>query len=160
MLLFGIPHKGLVVDNIREMLDEYDNHSRHALLEQIKTESDLLPSQLAYFKNLIRDRRVVSYYEQSQTQELKPQERPAKDEQQGSETRRWERTGDFFTAVEPDSALLQLPDSIEEKIPVNADHSMMVKFDSTGHQGYRSARAKLQQFEQDAPGVVEGRFRT
>ena len=61
--------------------------------------------------------------------------------------------------VDPDSALLQLPDSIEEKVPVDADHSMMVKFNSTSWLGYSSARAKLQQFERDALGVVEGRFR-
>lgn len=61
-------------------------------------------------------------------------------------------------AVDADSALLQLPDSIEDKIPLHADHSMMVKFDNRGNQGYTSARDKLKQFEQDAPTVVAARF--
>ena len=67
MLLFGIPHKGLVVDDIKKMLAREDNHPRGALLGQIKAKSDLLALQLADFKNLIRDRKVVSFYETGQT---------------------------------------------------------------------------------------------
>ncbi len=57
-----------------------------------------------------------------------------------------------------ESALLQLPNSVEEKIPLDADHSMMVKFDSKNAPGYSSARAKLQQFARDATNVVANRF--
>jgi hypothetical protein len=70
MLLFGIPHKGLVVDDIQKMLAGQDNHPRSALLEQIKSKSDLLAFQLVDFKNLIRDRKVVSFFEMSQTRQL------------------------------------------------------------------------------------------
>jgi hypothetical protein len=78
--------------------------------------------------------------------------------QQDGESKRWARTGDFVTAVDSDSALLQLPDAMEDKVPLDADHSMMVKFDSKNAQGYRSAQDKLRQFVQDAPGVVAARF--
>jgi len=70
MLLFGIPHKGLVVDDIEKMLTGENNHPRGALLEQIRTKSDLLAFQLADFKNLIRDRKIVSFYETGQTRRL------------------------------------------------------------------------------------------
>ena len=70
MLLFGIPHKGLVVDDIQKMMTGQGNHPRGALLEQITSNSDLLAFQLADFKNLIRDRRVVSFYEMGQTRQL------------------------------------------------------------------------------------------
>ena len=60
--------------------------------------------------------------------------------------------------VDYDSALLQLPDSMEEKIPVEADHSTIVKFDTQSNQCYRSVRDKLQQFEKHAPKVVDARF--
>ena len=63
-------------------------------------------------------------------------------------------------AVDTDSALLQLPDSMEEKIPLNADHSMIVKFNDNEDKGYTSARDKLRQFEQDASRVVRARFGT
>lgn len=70
MLLFGIPHTGLVVDDIQKMVAGQDNHPRGALLEQIRSKSDLLAIQLADFKNLIRDRKVVSFYETLQTRQL------------------------------------------------------------------------------------------
>jgi hypothetical protein len=70
MLLFGIPHKGLVVDDIGRMLARYERHPRGVLLEQIRAKSELLASQLADFKNLIRDRKIVSFYEMGQTRQL------------------------------------------------------------------------------------------
>ena len=70
----------------------------------------------------------------------------------------WERTGDFVTTVDSDSALLQLPDHTEDKIPLHADHSTIVKFDNRNNPGYRSAIDKLKHFEQDAPGVIAARF--
>jgi hypothetical protein len=70
MLLFAIPHKGLVVDDIQKMLGGQGSHLRNALLEQIRSKSDLLAFQLADFKNLIRDRKVVSFYETGQTRQL------------------------------------------------------------------------------------------
>ncbi|KFY68927.1 hypothetical protein V496_00678 [Pseudogymnoascus sp. VKM F-4515 (FW-2607)] len=148
MLLFGIPHKGLVVDDIQKMVAGQDNHPRGALLEQIRSKSDLLAFQLVDFKNLIRDRKVVSFYEMGQTRQL----------EFDSENKRWRRTGDFITTVDADSALLQLPDFMEDKIPLDADHSMIVKFDNKNNAGYTSARDKLRQFEKDAPSVVTARF--
>jgi hypothetical protein len=62
------------------------------------------------------------------------------------------------TTVSADSALLQLPDHEEDKVPLNADHSMIVKFDKRDAAGYQSVRDRLQQFSKDAPSVVAGRF--
>ena len=47
---------------------------------------------------------------------------------------------------------------MEEKIPVEADHSTIVKFDTQSIQCYTSVRDKLRQFEKDAPRVVAARF--
>ncbi|KAF2814949.1 uncharacterized protein BDZ99DRAFT_434927 [Mytilinidion resinicola] len=148
MLLFGIPHKGLVVDDMQQMLAGQDKHPRGKLLEQIRINSDLLAQQLADFKNLIRDRKVVSFYETGQTRQLEFDD----------ESKCWKRTGGFVMAVDTNSTLLQLPDSKEDKIPLDADHSMIVKFDAKGDRGYTSARDKLLQFERDAPDVVAARF--
>ena len=68
------------------------------------------------------------------------------------------REGEFVTVVEKGSAMLELPDMMEEKIPLHSDHSLMVKFDSRNDPGYTSAREKLKQFEKDASGVVAARF--
>jgi hypothetical protein len=70
MILFAIPHKGLVMDDIQQMLTDDGCHPRRQLLQQISKESDLLIHQLADFKNLIRDRQVVSFYETEQTRRL------------------------------------------------------------------------------------------
>ncbi|KAK0761676.1 hypothetical protein N5P37_005658, partial [Trichoderma harzianum] len=148
MLLFGIPHKGLLVNDIEKMLAGQDNHPRSALLQQIGGKSDLLENQLADFKNLVRDRKIVSFYETGQTRQL----------QFDSSSQRWERTGDFITKLDKDSALLQLPDATEDKLPLNSDHSMMVKFSNRSDEGYASAMHKLQQFEKEASKVVKARF--
>ncbi|KAH6841212.1 hypothetical protein CC77DRAFT_946574 [Alternaria alternata] len=150
MLLFAIPHKGIAIDGIQKMLGGQEDHSRIGLLEQIKKGSDILAQSLADFKNVVRDRKVVSFYETGQTRQV----------ELNSESSRYARTGEFVTVVDTDSAILQLPDHLEEKIPLTADHSMIVKFDSTDDQGYTSARDKLRKFEQDAPSVVATRFRT
>lgn len=70
MILFAIPHKGLVIDDIQQMLTGDGRHLRGQLLQQISSQSDLLIHQLADFKNLIRDRKVVSFYETEQTRRL------------------------------------------------------------------------------------------
>lgn len=70
MLLFGIPHKDLVVDNIQKMLAGEDSHPRKKLLDQIKEKSDLLALQLDDFRNLIQDRKIMSFYEREQTRQL------------------------------------------------------------------------------------------
>ena len=60
--------------------------------------------------------------------------------------------------VNPDSAVLQLPDSMEEKLPVDGDHYTIVKFESNTGTTYTSVLEKLRQFEKDAPRVVSTRF--
>ncbi|CAP91131.1 Pc13g00620 [Penicillium rubens Wisconsin 54-1255] len=148
MILFAIPHKGLVMDDIQQMLGGDGHHPREKLLRQISSQSDVLIHQLADFKNLIRDRKVVSFYETEQTKRL------VLDLESGC----WKRTGDFMTTVDADSALLQLPDHIEDKVPLHADHSMIVKFDTRNAAGYRTALDKLRQLSKDAPAVVAARF--
>jgi hypothetical protein len=70
MILFAIPHKGLVMDDIQQMLGGDGHHPREKLLRQISSQSDVLIHQLADFRNLIRDRKVVSFYETEQTKRL------------------------------------------------------------------------------------------
>ncbi|KAJ5751290.1 hypothetical protein N7533_008318 [Penicillium manginii] len=145
MILFAIPHKGLVMDDIQQMLAGDGHHPRGQLLQQISSKSDLLIHQLADFKNLIRDRKVVSFYETEQTRRT----RKADD---------GHARGDFMTTVGADSALLQLPDHVEDKVPLHADHSMIVKFDKRDAPGYRTALDRLRDFSKDAPSVVAARF--
>lgn len=70
LILFAIPHKGLVEDDIQQMLAGDKNYPREQLLRSISSKSDLIIHQLADFKNVIRDRKVVSFYETKQTRQL------------------------------------------------------------------------------------------
>ncbi|OBU01690.1 hypothetical protein VE01_00202 [Pseudogymnoascus verrucosus] len=148
ILFFGALHKGLVIDDIQRMVAGKDQHPRIELLEQIKLKSNLLLYQLTDFKNLIRDRKIVSFYEGQQTRRL----------QLNPKTNKWGRTGEYMTAVESSSALLELPDSTEIKIPVDADHSQIVKFDNRNAEAYKAAVGYLKEFEQDARKIVLDRF--
>ncbi|KAI9657407.1 MAG: hypothetical protein M1821_003089 [Bathelium mastoideum] len=148
MLLFAIPHKGLVMKDIKQMLAGQSKHPRNELLQQISDESSYLAIHFGEFRDVIRDRKVVSFYETRQTQEL----------QFDRARNRWVRTGDFITPVDINSALLGLPDQVEDKIPLDANHSNIVKFDHRDAIGYASALDKLKQFERDAPSIIASRF--
>ncbi|KAJ5904758.1 uncharacterized protein N7473_001674 [Penicillium subrubescens] len=63
-----------------------------------------------------------------------------------------------MTTVGANSALLQLPDHVEDKVPLHADHSTVIKFDTRNAAGYRTALDKLRQFLKNAPSVVAARF--
>jgi hypothetical protein len=75
-------------------------------------------------------------------------------------SQRWGRTGSPELVLDSDSALLQLPDHVEVAVPLQADHSMIVKFDHRSDNGYGTAIKYLRQFQKDAPDVVAKRFCT
>lgn len=70
MLLFAIPHKGLLIDDMQQLLAKHGDHPRQALLKQVEYKSDYLRDQLDDFKNLIEDRKIVSFVELRQTPRL------------------------------------------------------------------------------------------
>lgn len=70
------------------------------------------------------------------------------------------RTGNYITLVNSDSALLHLPDTVEDKVAVDADHSLMVKFKSKHTSAYTDALSRLREFSSYAPSVVAERFST
>ena len=70
ILFFGTPHKGLVIDDIQRMAAGEGHHLRAGLLEEIKAKSNLLIYQLVDFKNIIGDRKIISFYETQQTRQL------------------------------------------------------------------------------------------
>jgi hypothetical protein len=77
---------------------------------------------------------------------------------QDEEKNRFRRTGDFITSVERDSALLQLPDSMQVKVKVDADHSNIAKFMDRKGEPYTTALRYLRQFELEASKEVPRRF--
>ena len=72
----------------------------------------------------------------------------------------WARTGGYVTLVSKDSALLGLPQAVEERVAAGGDHSTMVKFSSRSNPGYTKALDSLHRFEKEARAVVERHFCT
>ena len=70
ILFFGTPHRGLLVEDIRQRVEGQGANPRSALLDEVMKNSELLEYQLVDFKNLIRDRKIVSFYETGQTRQL------------------------------------------------------------------------------------------
>lgn len=56
-----------MVEDIRKMVMDEDNHPRTVLLDQIRGESELLIARLSDFKNVLGHRKIVSFFEQKQT---------------------------------------------------------------------------------------------
>lgn len=59
-----------MVADMKKMICGQQDHPRHAILDEIDQKSNLLVYQLADFKNLIRDRKIVSFFETEQTRQL------------------------------------------------------------------------------------------
>ena len=70
ILFFATPHKGLMVADMEKMLGGQQDHPRHILLDEIDQTSNVLVYQLTDFKNLIRDRKIISFFETEQTRQL------------------------------------------------------------------------------------------
>jgi hypothetical protein len=71
---------------------------------------------------------------------------------------KWRLGGDYKMAVEDKSSLLQLPEVLEKKMPVDANHSNIVKFETSRDSTYREVRVVVEQMLAEAPSVVENRF--
>ncbi|KAI9162719.1 putative sterigmatocystin biosynthesis P450 monooxygenase stcS [Paramyrothecium foliicola] len=141
MMFFATPHRGLLVDDIQAMVCEDPTNPRAALVQELGYESQRLRDQISDFKNLIRGRQIVNFIEMHQTRRLIR-------DPGGSES--WSGSGDFITALQPESALLDLPDHEGVKVRADADHSSIVKLDTSYHSTYRHAIKYLKEFQQTA----------
>ena len=70
----------------------------------------------------------------------------------------WARTGEYVTLVSKDSALLGLPQAVEERVAARGDHSTMVKFSSRNNPNYSKALGSLHRLVKEAKAVVERHF--
>lgn len=58
-------------------------------------------------------------------------------------------------AVDSGSSVLQLPDTIEESLSVEGDHSTMVKFENNHDKTYTSVVRHLKKFVLDGSAVAQ-----
>jgi hypothetical protein len=72
---------------------------------------------------------------------------------------RWERKGPMVRMVTSDSATWALPtEAIHMQIPIDADHSTMVKFSDNYDPHYITVRDRLYECVKRAPGIIENRL--
>ncbi|KAA8901295.1 hypothetical protein FN846DRAFT_781305, partial [Sphaerosporella brunnea] len=128
LMFFGTPHRGPLTEDILSMVDTKDHSERVKLVESIDKNNKDLEEQLQRFINITPRFRIVSFYELKKTRKLVMQDA----------NNTWSRSGDFIVPVGTDSALLNLPSSIETRIPVDKDHSTIVKFNSKQDGTYRT----------------------
>jgi len=68
-MFFGTPHRGLDTENFRIM--QQDNHHIEAkVLDSLSRDSPHLDEKLDMFKNCLKDRKVVSFFEERSTKSL------------------------------------------------------------------------------------------
>lgn len=140
-IFFGTPHRGLQVDDILAMTE--DGSARANLVSSIAVGSTDLEKKLEVFKGCAATLKIISFYETTQTRKLVKvcRERVLDvyyhplNTMQGPDDS-WSRSGELFTSVTDESSLLQLPEAIERCIPIEGDHSNMVKFTHKNNLSY------------------------
>ncbi|KAI5839395.1 hypothetical protein DFP73DRAFT_484041 [Morchella snyderi] len=116
IVFFATPHRGMLFDDIREMVG--DGSPRLDLVDAIGRGQEAV--DLLSFTRYTEEEhfRVVSFHELLQTKRL----------EMDPETGVWARTGPYYTPVERKCSILNLPSNIEEVLGGEGDHSSLVKF--------------------------------
>ncbi|MCJ1267070.1 hypothetical protein MMC22_006955, partial [Lobaria immixta] len=127
IIFFGTPHRGsekalygTVLENIAQTMTHQPN-SR--LLKALQTNSDVLLRLTSDFRHQLSQYHIVSFYEQQPMRIF----------------------SDLI--VEKHSALLEVEH--EEQIPVDANHSMMCKFETNGNETYEKVYKRIRRMSRD-----------
>ncbi|KAI9720939.1 MAG: hypothetical protein M1828_005509 [Chrysothrix sp. TS-e1954] len=142
ILFFGTPHRGMYNEDLLENLSEPENYGRRSLVESVNTYKD----ELTRFKNIIRDRKIISCVEKRMTQALEMVDG------------KLQRSGHYNMMVEEAKALVGLPSCTEQPLLLNVDHRSLAKFETPEDQGYWALIDYLKHFVKDAPDAVAARF--
>ncbi|KAF8535741.1 hypothetical protein BDD12DRAFT_891916 [Trichophaea hybrida] len=130
IIFFGTPHQGMRTYDLEEMVDAESSGyetSRHNLLRQLREGSEFLENQkedLSYIWEEYKPK-IISFYESVQTPTIKM---PGLDSYVGD--------GKESEMVSRFSAQLYIP--TEKRVPVEENHSNMVKFASAEDRTYRT----------------------
>ncbi|KAL8382735.1 hypothetical protein RB595_006496 [Gaeumannomyces hyphopodioides] len=151
LLLFGVPNLGLRNDQLMTIVRGQPNESLiHDLLVDRDSEPSTFLKRLAdQFSICCKGQyRVVTFFERMPSPTLK------------EEDGRWQKTGPRSLLVTSKSAtstgVVAVAD--EDNIPLNRDHSGLVKYESRNEGDYTVVEARITKFVQDAKLEVARRF--
>lgn len=128
-------------DDIEEYLNvKFANNplgdARKALVAELRPGNDAVERELKDFKDLVGGYpqiQIVSIYERNTAQKLQQQigyGSPRGSEAQLPPAASWKRNGERYIPLDDESAVLGFPSSMERRIPSDADHSNITKFDT------------------------------
>ncbi|KAF8541865.1 hypothetical protein BDD12DRAFT_730767 [Trichophaea hybrida] len=147
LLFFGVPNRGL---NNNNMLSLVKGQKNEHLVNDLREGSSLLDlSYQSFLQNVGPGYcRVVSFYETKDTRVI-----------QLSTDGRMEKTGPYVRLVTKESATWATPnEALYDQVPINADHSAMVKFANRADGNYLSAIERLRECVNIAPNIIRQRL--
>ncbi|KAA8904868.1 hypothetical protein FN846DRAFT_907600 [Sphaerosporella brunnea] len=139
ILFFGTPHRGMLVEDLVQALKKSGITEREGLLAEIQQNSKTLELQLGRFVDICDGFKIASFYELKPTRSLVVDKGDV-----------WRLGGAYKMAVQDTSSILRLPNTVEWKRPVDADHSGMVKFKANSDKTYAEVRNVLKTMLSDA----------
>ena len=160
-MFLAVPHGGIDFKNIMAELEK-KNHPLVSLLRDINTNSNVLKVLSQDFKNLIQQRRIVSFVEGNAEPTVQQVNisytyiRHAHVSQNSSGN--WERSGPPARMLESNSSLLSLPDSTETAVmSFDKGHSSIAKLGEFDDE-YKAARRYFRDWVEKAPVQVLNQF--
>ncbi|KAF8243586.1 hypothetical protein K440DRAFT_55349 [Wilcoxina mikolae CBS 423.85] len=146
IFLFGVPNRGLNTENLETLVKGQRNET---LVRNLSERSPLLCEMHHAFQQSFpyKDCSIVLFYETKDTKTVEVQP-----------TGRWTRTGPFVRLVTRDSATSFSPaEALHDQIPIDTDHSNLIKFAGRDDRHYDVVRVKLSAVIKMAPDILRMR---
>ncbi|KAF8538307.1 hypothetical protein BDD12DRAFT_779452, partial [Trichophaea hybrida] len=128
IFFFGTPHQGLRTAELEDMVEDLSGGvetSRLRLLMQLRENSEFLETQRDALADIWPGRKIISFYEVEKTRVV-----------QKLTEQTYQRNGELVEMVKKVSAQLYIPG--EYRLPVERNHTELVKFPTRGNSTYQS----------------------
>ncbi|KAL6911038.1 putative ankyrin repeat protein [Trichoderma evansii] len=148
LMLFGVPNRGLETSSLMAMVKGQPNEALVRDLSESSRFLSLLQSMF-YERFTIDSSRIICVYETQMTPTV----------EWSVKTASWERTGQKVMMVPHTSAThVSKNEKAYDHLPIDADHSDIVKFHNPSNQDYAIIEARIKQLMDQALPIVKSRF--
>ncbi|KAF8539839.1 hypothetical protein BDD12DRAFT_805016 [Trichophaea hybrida] len=142
IFFFGTPHQGLRTAELEAMVEDLSGGvetARLRLLMQLRENSEFLETQRDALADIWPGRKIISFYEVEKTHVV-----------QKSTAQTYQRSGELVEMVKKVSAQLYLPD--EHRLPVERNHTELVKFPTREDSTYQTVVYYIKQCLEEISG--------
>ncbi|KAL9471607.1 hypothetical protein ACSS6W_009548 [Trichoderma asperelloides] len=148
LMLFGVPNRGIETSSLMAMVKGQPNEALVRDLSESSRFLSLLQSMF-YERFIIDGSRIICVYETQMTPTV----------EWSVKTASWERTGQKVMMVPHTSAThVSKNEKAYDHLPIDADHSNIVKFHNPSNQDYAIMEARIKQLIDQALPIVKSRF--